>query len=162
MKQRPEAVSKPCSAWAAQAAGRESSRNLIVSPGESICISLEEGKKTWGSPLVLLSWGKSLQVNSTGLSSLQQTQSAGSSGGVAAAGVQCFTPLAWAARTWQGASGTVPGKAQTLLTATESGWKAGIPPCAHPTAVCKGLPMSRRARPSHSSCCLTGLAVRDC
>lgn len=49
-KQRPAAVSKPCSAWAAQAAGRKSSRNLIVSPGESICISLEEGNKAGGHP----------------------------------------------------------------------------------------------------------------
>lgn len=49
-KQRPEAVSKPCSAWATRAAGRESSRNLIVSPGESICISSEEGNKTGGHP----------------------------------------------------------------------------------------------------------------
>lgn len=38
-------VPKPCSAWAAQAAGRERSRNLLISQGEHIRIPLEEGNK---------------------------------------------------------------------------------------------------------------------
>lgn len=137
-------VPKPCSAWAAQAAGRERSRNLLISQGEHIRISLEEGNKAGGLPPSLLSRGIFYSPSGP-----QQTQSTGSPGGAAAAGVQRLAALAWVAGTWWALWERFPGRHRHYLQQLSQAGKQGFPHVLTP----QGLPMIRQARLSQSCCC---------
>lgn len=112
--------------------GGKAAGSSYVSQGACICISLEEGNKAGGVPMTLLSRGIFYRYQQSHIS---RNKVLGGSGGAAAAAMRRLAPLAWLAGTRQGALGTVPRKTQTLLIATESGWKTRIPPCAHPTSV---------------------------